>query len=67
MAVGDKIFAQGLSNAVKSNDSLYPPDWRLSYGARPVSDQLTELQRLRDQLEAQQAKLCELEAKLAGN
>lgn len=67
MAVGEEIFAQGLSNAVKSNDSLYPPDWRLSYGARPASNPLTDLQRLRQQLEAQQAQLRELEAKLAKN
>lgn len=28
-------FSSGLANAVKANDNLYPPDWRLSYGARP--------------------------------
>ena len=59
-----KTFEKGLSNAVKSNDKSYPPDWRLSYGARGAANELTELEQLREQLAAQQERLRELERKL---
>jgi enoyl-CoA hydratase/carnithine racemase len=32
--VGEEMFDKGLSNAVKDNDRLFPPDWRLSYAGR---------------------------------
>ena len=32
--VGDEMFAKGLTNAVKDNDNLFPPEWRLSYAGR---------------------------------
>jgi enoyl-CoA hydratase/carnithine racemase len=32
--VGEAMFDKGLTNAVKDNDSRYPPDWRLSYAGR---------------------------------
>jgi enoyl-CoA hydratase/carnithine racemase len=32
--VGDETFENGLAKTVKDNDSLFPPDWRLSYSGR---------------------------------
>ena len=64
MEFGAETFEKGLSNAVKSNDNSYPPDWRLSYGARGAANELTELEQLREQLAAQQERLRELERKL---
>ncbi|MDE2410693.1 MAG: enoyl-CoA hydratase/isomerase family protein [Sphingomonadales bacterium] len=32
--LGDDTFDKGLNNAVKDNDSLFPPEWRLSYKGR---------------------------------
>jgi len=34
LGVDDRTFGQGLSNAVKANDSQFPPEWRLSYRGR---------------------------------
>ncbi|MDE2403206.1 MAG: enoyl-CoA hydratase/isomerase family protein [Sphingomonadales bacterium] len=34
LALGDDTFDKGLNNAVKDNDALFPPEWRLSYGGR---------------------------------
>jgi enoyl-CoA hydratase/carnithine racemase len=34
LALGEETFDRGLNNAVKDNDSLFPPDWRLSFGGR---------------------------------
>lgn len=34
LTLGEETFDKGLNNAVKDNDSLFPPDWRLSYGGR---------------------------------
>ena len=35
LVLGDKVFRdQGLNNAVKDNDALFPADWRLSYSGR---------------------------------
>ena len=38
LELGDETFGKGLNNAVKDNDRLFPPDWRLSYGARKPRD-----------------------------
>ena len=32
--LGDETFKKGLNNAVKDNDHLFPPEWRLSKGGR---------------------------------
>ncbi len=34
LKLGEETFDRGLNNAVKDNDDLFPPDWRLSYGGR---------------------------------
>lgn len=34
LRLGDETFEKGLPDAVKDNDSLFPPDWRLSYSGR---------------------------------
>jgi enoyl-CoA hydratase/carnithine racemase len=34
LKLGGDTFEQGLGAAVKDNDSLFPPDWRLSYRGR---------------------------------
>ena len=34
LTLGDDTFDKGLNNAVKDNDALFPPEWRLSYGGR---------------------------------
>lgn len=69
-------FDKGLAATVKANDNLYPPEWRMSYKARaeatssktapatPRDD--SELTRLREQVEAMQARISALENKLAG-
>jgi enoyl-CoA hydratase/carnithine racemase len=38
LTLGDETFAKGLNNAVKDNDSLFPPDWRLSKAARKMKE-----------------------------
>ena len=67
LELGDETFEKGLSNAVKDNDKLFPPDWRLSYanrtGARRAEAQ--ELEQLREQLEATQQQLRALEQRIA--
>ena len=57
---------------VKDNDEQFPADWKLSYGARPKGDEPSELDLLREQLdaqskliEAQSAILRDLQAKVA--
>lgn len=67
LELGDETFAKGLGRAVKDNDALFPPEWRLSYGHREDKQdaQALELKRLREQLEATQRQLQALEAKLA--
>jgi hypothetical protein len=37
LELGDETFDKGLANAVKDNDRLFPPDWRLSYKARKAN------------------------------
>ena len=34
LTLGDETIDQGLTNAVKDNDSQFPPDWRLSKSGR---------------------------------
>jgi enoyl-CoA hydratase len=34
LTLGDETFEKGLNNAVKDNDHLFPPEWRLSKGGR---------------------------------
>ena len=34
LTLGDDTFEKGLNNAVKDNDSLFPPEWRLSRSGR---------------------------------
>jgi enoyl-CoA hydratase/carnithine racemase len=34
LELGEDVFEKGLANAVRDNDSLFPPDWRLSYRGR---------------------------------
>ena len=72
ISVGDDLFDNKLTDMVKSNDERFPPDWKLSYGARPKGNAPSELDQLREQLnaqskliEAQSEVLRELQAKLA--
>jgi hypothetical protein len=66
LELDDATFAKGLNNAVKDNDKLFPPDWRLSYGNRKadVSSDAEELKLLRAQLEATQQQLRALEQRM---
>jgi enoyl-CoA hydratase len=65
LELGEETFAKGLGNAVKDNDQLFPPDWRLSYSSRKTApDQGGELKLLREQLEATQQQLRALEQRL---
>jgi len=34
LTLGEETFDKGLNNAVKDNDALFPPEWRLSFGGR---------------------------------
>jgi enoyl-CoA hydratase/carnithine racemase len=67
LELGEETFAKGLNNAVKDNDKLFPPEFRMSYRARgnSSSSDAQELARLREQLEATQAQLRALERKIA--
>jgi hypothetical protein len=67
LELGDETFGKGLANAVKENDSLYPPEWRLSYGGRPAPkpNPAHEIAELRRQVEALQHQVQTLERKLA--
>jgi enoyl-CoA hydratase len=38
LELGEETFDKGLNNAVKDNDRLFPPDWRLSYKARKAQE-----------------------------
>jgi hypothetical protein len=38
LELSEDVFEQGLANAVRDNDSLFPPDWRLSYRGRRAKD-----------------------------
>ena len=37
LELGEETFDKGLANAVRDNDSLFPPDWRLSYRGRKAN------------------------------
>jgi ubiquinone biosynthesis protein UbiJ len=69
LELGDETFSQGLAKAVKDNDQLFPPEWRMSMrarkGAAAATSEVDEIRQLREQLEATQARLRELERKLA--
>lgn len=66
LELGDETFGKGLGNAVKDNDNLYPPEWRLSYGARgPRSSAAPDLDQLRQQIEALQQQVAALQRQLA--
>jgi enoyl-CoA hydratase/carnithine racemase len=70
LELGDETFGKGLAAAVKDNDSGYPPEWRLSYGARGTPGnqdvQSSELRELREQVRALQEQLRELQHKVNG-
>jgi enoyl-CoA hydratase/carnithine racemase len=66
LKLNEEAFGKGLNNAVKDNDRLFPPDWRMSYGARKPKEDVSEIAQLRALIEAQQRQLQELEAKLTG-
>jgi hypothetical protein len=65
LEIGDDTFEKGLPNVVKDNDSLFPPEWRLSYAARAPADDASEIRRLREQMDALQRQLGALERKIA--
>jgi enoyl-CoA hydratase len=60
----EESFGRGLNNSVKAYDELYPPEWRLSYGARKGAAPHGELEQLRRQLAGLQAQVEALQAKL---
>ena len=38
LELGEETFDKGLANAVRDNDRLFPPDWRLSYRGRKANE-----------------------------
>jgi len=66
LGVGGDTFERGLAAAVKDNDSRFPPDWRLSYRARPPVAEKTEIELLREQLAVQQEQIRALQRSLEG-
>jgi enoyl-CoA hydratase/carnithine racemase len=65
LELNEETFGRGLSNAVKDNDSLYPPEWRLSYAARGEAGRAGEVERLRREIEVMRQQLSALERRLA--
>jgi enoyl-CoA hydratase/carnithine racemase len=68
LELGRETFGMGLSKAVKENDNLYPPEWRLSYAARGAAGAAagaSEVERLREEVAAMRRQLEALERKLA--
>jgi enoyl-CoA hydratase len=66
LELGDETFGKGLAAAVKDNDSLYPPEWRLSYAARgKVPTDTSELAVLRAQVVTLQQQMGELQRQMA--
>ncbi len=74
LALDANTFEQGLAATVKDNDSLYPPEWRLSYKARAQGSSTgntsqshaREVAELRSQVDELQQRLQQLERKLDG-
>ena len=70
LELGDETFAKGLGNAVKDNDALFPPEWRMSYAGRAAGrrdgagSEAQEIERLRRVLEETQQQLRALERRL---
>lgn len=67
MELDDETFDRGLPSAVKDNDRLYPPEWRLSYRARESDSRLedaSEVEKLRKQLHTIQERIGVLEHEL---
>jgi enoyl-CoA hydratase len=77
LELGDDTFGKGLGQAVKDNDMLFPPDWRMSYKGRgqqppaepgtattPQNSAEEEIRALRELLEAAQARLQALEQRV---
>jgi enoyl-CoA hydratase/carnithine racemase len=67
LELGKETFGKGLSAAVKENDNLYPPEWRLSYAARGAAGAAggtSEVERLREEVDAMRRQLQALERKL---
>ena len=62
--VDAEAFDRGLASAVKDNDRMYPPDWRMSMGARPPREASADLAELRAMVIAQQEQIERLEALL---
>jgi len=62
-----ETFGKGLANAVKDNDSRYPPEWRLSYGARPPAppSQAQTIAGLQAQVDALQRQVEALQRAVA--
>jgi len=74
MELGDETFGKGLGQAVKNNDLLFPPDWRMSYSGRAKKDEdaqekekdpAEEIRELREILETTQQRLHDLELQIA--
>ena len=66
----NEAFEKGLANAVKGNDSLFPPEWRMSFKARQQSNSAassgrSELSDLHAQIAALREKVIVLEQKVA--
>ena len=64
-------FERGLAATVKDNDSLYPPEWRLSYAARKSATAAPggrdgDIAALRAELEAMRTRVTAMEQQLAG-
>lgn len=62
--VDAEAFDRGLASAVKENDRMYPPDWRMSMGARPPREANSDMAELRAMMIAQQEQIERLEALL---
>jgi len=65
LELGDDTFGKGLNNAVKDNDKQYPPEWRLSYGARTETSDKDGIDLLREQVLLLQQRVQVLERELA--
>lgn len=62
MKLDDETFDKGLAKAVKDNDLIFPPEWRLSYTARKAArpdlkSEHTEIGQLRKELAELQSEV----------